>query len=111
DDGPRHEAHEHHGDDELDEREPGSAGRVGRRVDGQHGRKLRNVSVRWRRLLKKVTLTVTSSARARRSSVHASEIPRLKAEPAARLTEGVAGSRPRRDSPRVRALVTDCVLV
>src|SRR5205807_7963654 len=110
DDGTRHEAHEHHGDDELDQGEPGPAGR---RVHGQHGRKLRNVSVRWRRLLKKVTLTVTSSARARRSIVQASEMPRLTAEPepAARVTHGVARTRSKRDSATLAAIVRDCVLV
>src|SRR5947208_818191 len=109
DDGARHEAHEHQRDDELDEREAGPADRGW--VRAQHGRKLRNVSVRWRWLLRKVTFTVTSSARARRLSVHASEMPRLTADPPARLTHGVARTRSKRDSATLAAMVRDWVLV
>jgi len=62
-------------------------------------------------LLKKLTTTVTSSARARWTSVHASAIPRVVAAPLARLAHVVVRIRSKRDSAKFAAMVRDWVLV
>jgi len=62
-------------------------------------------------LLRNVTATVTSSARASRVSVHISAMPRVLAEPVARFAHAVDRIMSKRDSATLAATVRDLVVV